>query len=259
MVRHRQIEVLVRIQQADRQPDARGRRRVAPRNEGCIAVAAQHGHGAGVGVGHRRVELAVPVEIPERHEHRPGADRNGERGNQGAVSTSGDHLHGARFLPRPPGPACRCRSAPRRPARWALPRHCTRGGEAAVPVPVKDGDQAWKPAPVARSRWPSPSRSPIARAMGRAPQGKSVRAPSVPSPFPSRTETVPAPKRSWFTVATSGFPSRFRSPITTTRGDGPVGYSTSGAKLPSPLPSSTDMWSLPRAFHSGPAGGCGSR
>ena len=64
----------------------------------------------------------------------------------------------------------------------------------------------------ARSNLPFPSKSAIATARGVVPTAKSDLGWKVPSPFPTRTDTVFAPA---FAVTRSGLPSLFRSPTAT--------------------------------------------
>ncbi|MBA7610937.1 hypothetical protein ES703_18151 [subsurface metagenome] len=71
---------------------------------------------------------------------------------------------------------------------------------------------------VPKSRYPSPSKSPAHTDQGELPVEKVFGEPSVPSPLPSKTETLFDPL---FTVTTSRIPSLLTSPVTISSGEVP--------------------------------------
>src|SRR5262245_50959799 len=83
------------------------------------------------------------------------------------------------------------------------------------------------PPATARSGRPSASRSAIATDLGWLATARSVRVPNVPSPLPSRMETV----ADWaFATARSGRPSALRSASATEEGSFPTSYERNGAE-----------------------------
>src|SRR5215468_5434048 len=82
----------------------------------------------------------------------------------------------------------------------------------------------------------------LAAAIPYGPPGTAVclSSPKVPSPLPSRRLTL-SPNRS--VTTTSSLPSPLKSASTTASGEGPIGYVTPSANVPSPLAMKTAMLS----------------